>query len=317
MRKEVWVDCTQQDLEDLAIELDANGIKGKSKRRVKTLPENSIEVELRSREDLEKLRKYVDKVPYIIASCPNWKVIPVENLVQITQWTRTKCIIRTNDVKEAEVYAGALDLGVDGFLVSDPKVIKDFCSLYKSLKLPLIEAEVTKVRAARKAARACVDLTDILNKREGLLLGSSINFMMLIDAETMENPFVDKRDFRINAGSVANRVFRKPGSTPYLRDLSGGDDLLVVDYEGNTKRSDIERILIEKRPLIYVEAVFEGRIGKVYLQNAETVKAVTPSGYIRMDKISEGDIILGYAPPIKEYEGRHLGEEVKEFFLEK
>ena len=57
--------------------------------------------------------------------------IPTENLLALTQRHGTKVLVKTDDIEDSKSVAHALERGVDGFLVSDPEKVREFCSLYK------------------------------------------------------------------------------------------------------------------------------------------------------------------------------------------
>jgi 3-dehydroquinate synthase II len=78
----------------------------------------------------------------------------------------------------------------------------------------------------------------------------------------------------------------------------------------------VGRTKIERRPLLLVEAKAEGSGAKasLILQNAETIRLVTPGGSaISVVNLAAGDHILGCALE----SGRHFGMPVKETIREK
>ncbi len=115
MQKEVRV---IKELEELAVQYGATGI----------LPENYKEVEIKSQADIETLAQHKGKIPYVIVSCPDWKAIPAENLISLFQGSGTKILVKTDDYQNSQMLAYALEVGVDGFVVSNPSVLKDFLS---------------------------------------------------------------------------------------------------------------------------------------------------------------------------------------------
>lgn len=315
MSKEVWVDCTHQDLEELAAQLNATGIIGESKKGIKTLPKGHIEVELKSKADIKRLTKHRGKVPYIIASFPKWKAVPAENLISMFQGSGTKIAVRTNDPKEMKMYMDALEVGVDAIVVSDPNRIKDACSLYESrLELQLVDAEVTEVKQLGKGERACVDLITIQDPREGMLVGCFANVMVLQDAETGGNPWIDTRDFRINAGPISLYTLLKPGRTNYLKGLCTGSEVLLVNAEGKTRESYVTRLKIEKRRMMIIKVFYMDKFGATISQYAETVRIVSPDGSLSVTKLRPGDKVKAY---VTEPMGTHDGRAVKEYIVEK
>jgi 3-dehydroquinate synthase II len=124
----------------------------------------------------------------------------------------------------------------------------------------------------------------------------------------MENPHVEPRPFRVNAGPASSYILATPEKTRYLSELKAGDEVLAVDSEGNTRTTNICRIKIEWRPMMMLQAKSEGRNFTIILQNAETVRLVTREGSKSISEIRPGDKILTRV----ETGGRHFGIKVDE-----
>jgi 3-dehydroquinate synthase II len=149
---------------------------------------------------------------------------------------------------------------------------------------------------------------------QGMLVGNSSSGMFLVHAENVETPYCATRPFRVNAGAVHAYVRAANGKTAYLADLSVGDAVLVVDKTGNTEVAYVGRSKIEKRPMMLVEAIAEGKKISAILQNAETIRLTKPNGEpISIAKLKKGDRVLAYI----EEAGRHFGMKVKETITEK
>jgi len=144
---------------------------------------------------------------------------------------------------------------------------------------------------------------------QGMLVGNTSSGMFLVHSESVENPYVEARPFRVNAGAVHAYV-RVPGNkTKYLSEVKSGDKVLVVDSKGNTLEAIVGRSKIEKRPLMLVEADANGKKISLILQNAETIRLVKPNGKpISIVKVKAGDEVLAYT----EDAGRHFGMKIKE-----
>jgi 3-dehydroquinate synthase II len=96
--------------------------------------------------------------------------------------------------------------------------------------------------------------------------------------------------------------------------LKAGDDVLAVDFKGNTRCMVVGRLKIEKRPLMLIEAEFNGRKLKTLLQNAETIRLVGKKGKaISVANLKEGDEVLVFIEDV----GRHFGMKVEESIEEK
>jgi 3-dehydroquinate synthase II len=65
---------------------------------------------------------------------------------------------------------------------------------------------------------------------------------------------------------------------------------------------------VEKRPLRMVEASLNGLRGKVFLQDAETIRVVTPDGSRSVRDLKPGDVVIAYSPGRV---GRHFGTPVE------
>ncbi|OEU51632.1 MAG: hypothetical protein BA868_05835 [Desulfobacterales bacterium C00003106] len=104
------------------------------------------------------------------------------------------------------------------------------------------------------------------------------------------------------------------GRTKYLSDLSAGDDVMIVDFEGRASRAVVGRLKIEKRPLMLVEAEVDGDVISTILQNAETIRLTKPDGSpISIVSLKKGDEVLVAV----EKAGRHFGMKIDETIVEK
>ena len=73
---------------------------------------------------------------------------------------------------------------------------------------------------------------------------------------------------------------------------------------------------MERRPLVMVEAEFDGQEGTAMLQNAETIRLVRPDGTpLAITEAKAGDEVLVHVAG--EAKGRHFGGEVDEFIVER
>ncbi len=89
---------------------------------------------------------------------------------------------------------------------------------------------------------------------------------------------------------------------------------MAYDIEGNGRAVVVGRAKIERRPMLLVEAEYQGKKLSAVLQNAETIRLVKGDGsLISVVDLKEGDEILGYV----EEAGRHFGMKVEETILEK
>jgi len=252
----------------------------------------------------------------VIVTTSDWTVIPLENLVAQSD----KIIAAVKTVREAELALHVLERGVYGILLttSDPAVVKDVAALTKSESgsVHLVPFTVTKIVPVGMGDRVCVDTCSMLVDGEGMLMGNTSSAMFLVHAETLENPYVAPRPFRVNAGAVHAYILLPDGKTAYLSDLAIGGKVLVSDSQGIARSAIIGRTKIERRPLLLVEGQAEGSKKKasLILQNAETIRLVGPKGIaISVVNLAVGESILGCVLE----GGRHFGMPVKETIHEK
>lgn len=136
----------------------------------------------------------------------------------------------------------------------------------------------------------------------------------MVHPETLENPYVAPRPFRVNAGAVHAYILLPGGKTAYLADLAVGDTVLVAEHTGTTHDAVVGRVKIERRPLLLVEARAGDAKVSLVLQNAETIRLVREDGTaVSVAALEIGDRVLGSVAE----GGRHFGVAVKETILEK
>lgn len=271
---------------------------------------------LELREDnasMESLSNIIDGISagsglleFILVKCRDWRVIPLENIIAILKG-KVKILAEASNFDEALLLANVLELGVDGLAlrILDPTSIAALRSMLKGTeRLELKTAQVSSVKPLGLGARVCIDTCELMDPGEGMLVGCQSSFLFLVEAEVWENPYVQPRPFRVNAGPVGLYVYVPGGKTRYLSELSAGSDVLVVDRDGRCRPVNVCRVKIEWRPLILVEATCEGYTGKVILQNAETIRLITPDGSKSIVEIQPGDKVLVYIKP----GARHLGK---------
>lgn len=270
----------------------------------------ALEVTIRDRKDIEKITRTFEAGPdYLLIDCPDWKIIPVENLIAESKG-HSKVIARTRSFDESRTALSILELGADGIALSSA----DYTEIIKTRDLilgesPIISlstAKVSSIKPIGAGARVCVDTTEILGPGEGLLTGSSSNALFLVEGEIHSNPHVNPRPFRVNAGPVSSYVLAENGRTQYLSELSAGDTVLLTNRDGRTRIVDVARIKIERRPMILVEVEIENQKVTTIVQNAETVRLVTKNGSKPVSEIKPGDDVLVRL----DSGGRHFGTKV-------
>ncbi|GAB6862288.1 3-dehydroquinate synthase II [Haloplanus litoreus] len=258
---------------------------------------------------------------YTIVVGEDWTIIPLENLIARIG-DETDLIAGVTTADEARTAFETLELGADAVLLDsgDPDEIRSTCEARDAAErehLDLQYAEVTKIERTGMADRVCVDTGSLMNHDEGMLVGSMSRGLFFVHAETAESPYVASRPFRVNAGAVHAYVRSPGGGTQYLAELTSGDEVQVVDTDGDTREAVVGRVKIEKRPMFRVQAEVQTEDGvdriETLLQNAETIKVHTPDGRTAVTDIEAGDEMLVYYEDV----ARHFGEAVEESIIEK
>jgi 3-dehydroquinate synthase II len=278
----------------------------------------ALQISIQDKNDLDRISRVLNAGPdYLLIDCPNWKIIPLENLIAETNG-RSKILARTRNFEESRTALSILEQGTDGISLtpdhsSDIVRTRDLI-LGEAEPISLSPAKVTSVRPIGNGARVCVDTCEILREGEGLLTGSSSQGLFLVEGEVHSNPHVNPRPFRVNAGPIALYLLAPKGKTQYLSELSAGQSVLLVDKKGATRTVDVARVKIERRPLMLIEATIGSDTVKTIVQNAETVRLVNQAGSKSISDIKPGDEVL------VRYEegGRHFGTKVSnEMIVEK
>lgn len=272
----------------------------------------AVKVTIEGKEDEDLAIKATElSSDYVIIRCSNWKVIPLENLIAKTQG-KSKLLAEVSNVEEAKLALETLELGADGVVLKTrkPEEVTKTASIAKE-ETPIVQLVTTEVLETRKigtGARVCVDTCDIMKPGEGLLLGCQSSGLFLVQAEVRDTPYVEPRPFRVNAGPVSLYTLSPSNRTRYLSELKSGDEVLIVNREGETRSTNIARVKIEWRPMILLEAEYGGRKIKTIAQNAETIRFVTKEGSKMITGLKPGDKLLAYV----EEGGRHFGTLVEE-----
>jgi 3-dehydroquinate synthase II len=330
MRK-IWVkaDPWDKELVITALESGADGVmipkgySGEVKKlgRIPTIAEDGdikigdevVTFAIKSGQDEDEIVK-LSTTKQVILECSDWSIIPLENLIA----KGADVIAQVHSAEEAETAFGILEKGVNHILFcnKNPVELKKALNRLKAKTdlIPLLTAEITEVRSLGMGDRVCIDTCTEMKIGEGMLVGNSSSALFLVHSESISNPYVAPRPFRVNAGPV-HAYTRVPGNkTRYLSELSAGDPVLIVDYNGNSSVAIVGRLKIEKRPLLLVKAMAENQEIATILQNAETIRLTDPSGNpISVAKLNIGDKVL----VALEESGRHFGMKIEETITEK
>jgi len=249
---------------------------------------------------------------YIIINCLDWRVIPLENLIAKTSGKST-LLAEVANAQDAKLVLEALELGTDGVLlkVFNSEELSKTAEVVKqqAQKILLTSAKIVTTSAIGTGARVCVDTCDLMTPGEGIIVGSQSAGLFLVEAEVHENPYVESRPFRVNAGSVSMYTLGSLQNTRYLSEFKAGDEVIIVNREGKVRKTNVGRVKIEFRPLMLIEAEVEGKKIKTILQNAETIRLVTPKSSTPVTELKVGDEVLVH---VAAKGGRHFGVSVTE-----
>ncbi len=245
----------------------------------------------------------------------DWTIIPIENLLA----RRGKNVmVQVENSKQAKLMVEILEKGVDGVVLSttDINEIKKTAEIIHGIseKIDLVTATITNTKQLGMGDRACIDTCTQMTLGEGMLVGNTASGFFLIHSESIDNPYVASRPFRVNAGAVHAYTLVAGGKTKYLADLKAGDEVLLVNARGKSQIAYLGRNKIEKRPMLLIEAEAGDEPISLVMQNAETIRLVDPDGKaVSITNLKPGDKVLGHI----EKAGRHFGMKVDETLIER
>jgi len=277
------------------------------------LGEDVVFFTIKSGEDEEEIIKLCQK-KQVILQCTDWTVIPLENLIA----KGAEVITQVCNLEEAQTAFGILEKGVGHILLhtTDAAELQRALSGLRSEgeKILLESAEIIAVSPVGMGDRVCVDTCTSMGPGQGILVGNSSSALFLVHSESISNPYVSPRPFRVNAGPVHAYTRVPGGKTKYLSELSAGDQVLIVDHMGHTTSGIVGRLKIEKRPLMLVTAAIGDKQVTSILQNAETIRLTDPKGKaVSVVSLKPGDKVL----VALEKAGRHFGIKIEETITEK
>ena len=234
--KEIWVkaDPWKKDLITTALEAGADAVvvpadKADSVKELGLIKivsdegdlkwdKDVVSVEIRSAEDEDEIVR-LSREKKVIVKTTDWTIIPLENLVART----SNILVEVENVEEAKTASGILEKGVDGVIINhrDPRKVREIINEIKSAHqvLDLIRFRIDSIHPLGMGDRVCIDTCSMMGAGEGSLVGNSSQAFFLIHAESIENPYVSPRPFRVNAGPVHAYVMAPGGKTRYLSEL--------------------------------------------------------------------------------------------------
>ena len=328
--KEFWVDARpwKKEIVTTAIESGADTIVSEEAAPVRALgrirvvapggdlePGRDVfEITISDKESEEEAAGLAESGRLVVVHATDWSIIPLENLVARSG----NIIAAVESTEEAEVALHVLEKGVRGVLLKtlDTAAVRETARLVKKSghEVELVPFAITAIRPVGMGDRVCVDSCTMMDEGEGMLVGNTSGAFFLVHAETLENPYVAPRPFRVNAGGVHAYILSTGGKTAYLSDLKSGDAVWISDSGGRVREAAVGRVKIESRPMLLVEAESEGSKASIILQNAETIRLVQKDGRaVSVVDLAVGDRVLGCSME----SGRHFGMAVREKIIEK
>tara|TARA_B100000214_G_scaffold28514_1_gene18562 strand:- start:126 stop:1100 length:975 start_codon:yes stop_codon:yes gene_type:complete len=303
---------------DLQIDGDALYIEGKQVGR---------RVDVSNSAGQAQARAMAGSVEWILLDLGEWKMIPIENIIAACDGGPTKVAARISSAEQVLGAAFALQIGVDALLVDEKtlstaliaksqrgEVVTETIDEISTQEIELSNLEVIEVREGGVGDRVCVDLTSMLDQEEGMIVGSSSKSMVLVHGETVESEFVPTRPFRVNAGAAHSYIMMADGTTSYLSELKMGDEVMVVNSNGDSRNCVVGRVKIEKRPFILFRWKNENyNEAGVLLQQAETVRLISESReLVSVTELVPGMKLLGWNGGAGRHVGRTISAEVDE-----
>lgn len=330
--KKFWVNAIPYNKETViaALESGAEAVvlpDGESKTvrqfgKIKTIekdgdivPGKDVEfIDIKGKADEDKAAAVpVDKI--VVLRMLDWTIIPIENLLARRG---ANLIVQVENNNRARLMVEILEKGVDGVLLNTSSVneIKKTAEIIQGIgeRISLVTATITVTKQLGMGDRCCLDTCTQMAPGEGMLVGNTASGFFLVHSESIDNPYVASRPFRVNAGAVHAYTLATGGKTKYLADLKAGDEVMLVNFEGKTQPAILGRNKIEKRPMMLIEAQAESQQISLVMQNAETIRLVSPDGKaISITSLKPGDKILAHI----EKAGRHFGMQVDETLIER
>ena len=294
--KKLWIDARpyKKEIITTALESGAEALileKGDTEKvrqlgKIKTvaedgdiIPKKDVEfVDIANKGDEDKAAD-IPENKTVVLKMLDWTIIPIENLLA----KRSKNImVQVENSEQAKLMVEILEKGVDGVVLKtdDLSEIKQCAEIVRGIipSVELITAEVTNTKQLGMGDRACIDTCTQMQEGEGMLVGNTASGFFLVHSESIDNPYVASRPFRVNAGAVHAYTLTPDGKTKYLSDLKSGNEVMIVNTKGKTQIAYMGRNKIEKRPMMLIEAEYKGKPISLVLQNAETIRLVSPEG---------------------------------------
>jgi len=274
-------------------------------------------IEINKKEDEELSIKVAETgVETVIISGKGFSLPPkiaMENIVAATQESQTKIYACANSFEEMISVAKSLNIGLN-VAVKDKKLGDIFRDYFYPIKFDITKVRIKSVEFDGWGQRCCIDTVYKMVEGEGMLVYSDHDdkarpSYFLVHGETPTTEFTPQRSFRANAGPFCNyAITDKIGEdevTKYLEELKCGSRVLIVDKNGNARRTVVGRNKMEERTFLKVTTEIGSHI---LLQDADPVYLTDKNGKPRsVLSLRSGNKILMYVSE----GGMHGGRKIK------
>lgn len=256
--------------------------------------------------------------PHLILEFKHDTNIPLELVLAKLQPEDVEILKQVSSAESGRISSDVMESGSDGVLLASESIgeimsMNEIVSKSRMEKLEIVKATVTKVVHIGAGERACIDTTSLLTEKESMIIGSTSSGGLLVCSETHYLPYMNTRPFRVNAGAVHSYVWCPGGMTEYITDMRVGTQVLAVDYDGNARTVNVGRMKIEVRPLLLIEAEYEGQTINTIVQDDWHIRIFDGDRQPKSaTTFQEGDSILAYVCE----PGRHVGVKITETITE-
>ena len=274
---------------------------------------------IKTQYDVEKTIQEGKFVEHIVLEFDFETNIPLELVIAQLQREKTNILKVVRTATEAEIAFIVMEKGSDGIVLKSED-IKEITAVGKLInkkeygKIELVSGRVVEISHIGIGQRACIDTVSILEKNEGMVIGSTSHGGLLVSSETHYLPYMELRPFRVNAGAVHSYVLIPDGRTSYLTELKAGSKVMCVDTNGNTRTISVGRVKIEVRPLLKIVLDINNTYINTIVQDDWHIRIFGADGEPRnASSIKEGDLLMSYVSQA----GRHVGINIDETIIEK
>ena len=220
--KEIAIAALESGAQALVL-ADGDSDKVRQFGKIKTVEKNGdikpgVDVEfidIAGKEDEDKAAA-VQPEKIVVLKMLDWTIIPIENLLA----RRGKNImVQVQTSQQAKLMAEILEKGVDGVVLNttDVNEIKKTAEIIHGIteKVALVTATITATKQLGMGDRSCLDTCTQMTVGQGILVGNTAAGFFLVHSESIENPYVASRPFRVNAGAVHAYTYNRSENTSH------------------------------------------------------------------------------------------------------